>query len=191
MHDQRSGTRAPEEAVYALVNAQSDVMTSVATGFSADEIGFVRRVIDGMFEGNNSVGKEVMAVKLMDALRLAKAPNVRSQAQTQTQDGEEGGAASVTQGAGQVSSLTQDRAEKMIEQLVEEGWMERSGAGYISLSTRSLMELGRWLVETYNDPEEEEGEWKRIKMCEGCKQIVTVVSTSPLVYGFWRVYTDK
>jgi hypothetical protein len=115
-----------------------------------------------MFETNNTQNREVMAVKGMDALRLAKAPRDRESAVGATQN---------TQGS-TATSITQDRAEKLLDQLVEEGRFEKSKAGFYSLSPRQLMELRGWLVETYNDEDEE---WQRIKSCEGCKEIVTVV----------------
>ena len=87
-----------------------------------------------------------------------------------------------TQGsAGQ--SLTQVQAEKMMNTLVEEGWFEKSQRNFYSLSPRALMELRGWLLETYNDVDdeedgEEEGEAsvsKRIKLCFACKEIITTV----------------
>jgi non-structural maintenance of chromosomes element 1 len=57
---------------------------------------------------------------------------------------------------------------------VESEWFESSQAQFYSLSTRGLMELGPWLVATYNDPDAEEGEWKRIKECRGCRKLLTV-----------------
>jgi hypothetical protein len=115
----------------------------------------------------------------MEAVRLARVPPTT---QTQTQ-GVNGNGESQSPVGGQAASLTLDRAEKLVDGLVEQAWMDRSAAGYLTLSTRSLMELGQWLVETYNEPVEVDGgegserEWQRIKMCEGCKQIVTIVSS--------------
>ena len=47
------------------------------------------------------------------------------------------------------------------------------------------MELREWLVETYNEPlqegEEQDDVWQRIKLCEACREIVTLVSLYPLV----------
>jgi non-structural maintenance of chromosomes element 1 len=42
-----------------------------------------------------------------------------------------------------------------------------------------LMELRGWLVESYNDQEEERDDGEtanKIKFCQACKEIVTVVS---------------
>ena len=70
-------------------------------------------------------------------------------------------------------------AEKMMKTLAEEGWFEKSQNGYYSLSPRALIELRGWLLETYNDiddDEEDEGAPKRIKQCFACKEIITTVS---------------
>ena len=75
-----------------------------------------------------------------------------------------------------------DRAERVLASLVAEGWFELSKAGFYSLSPRALMELRGWLIETYNEGADEDGsedeEWvERIKLCQACKEIVTIVSS--------------
>ena len=68
----------------------------------------------------------------------------------------------------------------MLKTLVEEGWFEKSIKGFYSLSPRALTELRGWLLETYNDLEEDEEEEgsvsKRIKQCFACREIITTVS---------------
>ena len=126
-----------------------------------------------MFETYNTQRHEIMAITSMQAVQLAKAP---TEDRRQTQNGNE------TQGsAGQ--SLTQVQAEKMMNTLVEEGWFEKSPKNFYSLSPRALMELRGWLLETYNDVEDEEDDEaggedsvsKRIKLCFACKEIITTV----------------
>ncbi|KAJ9659873.1 hypothetical protein H2201_007131 [Coniosporium apollinis] len=155
--------------VYALVNVTSDPQTQLATTHSADEIAFVKRVLDAMFETNNTSRAEVMAVAGMQALRLCKPAGARqSGANGQTPGGPSGG-------------VTMGQAEAVLAGMVEEGWFEKSRAGYYSLSPRALMELRGWLVETYNElgeegesEEEDAGERERIKFCQACREIVTV-----------------
>jgi hypothetical protein len=146
-----------------MVNTTSDLQTQLATSYTPDEIAFVKRVLDAMFETNNTQNREVMAVKGLEAMKLAKAPRDHESAVGATQN---------TQGSAAMG-ITQDRAEKILDQLVDEDRFEKSRRGFYSLSPRQLMELRGWLVETYN---EEDDEWQRIKSCEGCKEIVTVVS---------------
>ena len=76
--------------------------------------------------------------------------------------------------------ITMIQAERMLKALVEEGWFEKSKKAFYSLSPRALMELRGWLIETYNelDEDEEEDEEERmlrIKLCYACKEIITVV----------------
>ena len=156
--------------VFALVNSTSDPITQLATTHSADEISFLKRVLDAMFETYNTPRHEVMAITSMQAVRLHKPP---SEDRRETQNG------SATQGsAGQ--GLTMMQAEKMLKTLVEEGWFEKSRKGYYSLSPRALMELRGWLMESYNDPGEdaEDGDGDhvlKIKQCYACREIITIV----------------
>ena len=158
--------------IYALVNSTSDPITQLATTHAADEISFLKRVLDAMFVTYNTQRHEIMAITSMQAVQLAKAP---TEDRRQTQNGIE------TQGsAGQ--SLTQVQPEKTMNTLVEEGWFEKSQKGFYSLRPRALMELRGWLWETYNDIDDEEEEEddegsmsKKIKLCFACKEIITTV----------------
>jgi hypothetical protein len=147
--------------IYALVNVSSDSITQLATTHTPDEIAFVKRCLDAMFETNNTHRSEVLSVKSSEALRLAKAPA------TQTQDPE------ATQGASS-QSLTMMQAQRMLKAMVDEGWFEVSKKDFYTLTPRALMELRGWLVETYNDEDDE-----RIKNCSACKAIITMVSSAP------------
>ena len=159
--------------IYALVNSTSDPITQLATVHTPDEISFLKRVLDAMFETYNTPRHEVMAITSMQAIKLHKSPTEEVR---QTPNGAE------TQGsAGQ--SLTMGQAEKMMKTLVEEGWLEKSIKGFYSLSPRALMELRGWLWDTYNDNDEDEEDEedegrvsKKIKQCFACKEIITTVS---------------
>lgn len=146
------------ERVYALVNVGQDEGVKLATGYSVEEMGFVKRVLDGMFEGeNNCWRREAMCMAGMEAVRLNKET-----------------------GGGQ-AGLSMREAENVMASLVEGGWMEKSAKGFYSLSPRALMELRGWLVDTYNEAEGEgeveevqEGRHVKIKFCGACKEIITV-----------------
>lgn len=145
-------------------------MTQLATTYSADEIGFLKRILDAMFETNNTLRREIMAINSMQALQLCK-PSAAERRETQN--------GATTQSAGQGLKLVE--AERTLKSLVDEGWFEKSSKGYYSLSPRAIMELRGWLIETYNDVEDdgedEEGVRNpKIKLCEACKEIITVVS---------------
>jgi hypothetical protein len=159
--------------VYALINTNSDPLTQLATTYSADEIAFVKRVLDAMFETYNTRRQEAMVVSSMQAIQLAK-PSADGNRRESTQS------SALTQGSsGQGLSMSQ--AERMMKKLVEEGWFEKSSKGFYSLSPRSLIELRAWLVATYNDMDDDDdpdGGAERnykVKMCAACRDIITVV----------------
>ncbi|KFY21360.1 hypothetical protein V493_07474 [Pseudogymnoascus sp. VKM F-4281 (FW-2241)] len=152
-----------KERIWALVNTTSDALTQLATVRTADEIAFIKRVLDAMFETYNTERQEVMAITSMQAMKVAKTDERRRQSN---------GAGEESQSADK--GLTHGQAEKLMLSMVEEGWFERSEAGWFTLSPRGLMELKSWLAATYNDPDAAAGEWQHIKNCEACKGIVTV-----------------
>ncbi|GIJ86859.1 hypothetical protein Asppvi_005757 [Aspergillus pseudoviridinutans] len=153
------------ERVYALVNTTSDPLMQLATTYSADEIAFIKRVLDAIFDTYNTRRSEAMVVSGIQAMQLAKASSDSSRRATQ-------GATQQNQG-GAVQSLTMSQAETVLKQLVEEGWLEKSRKGFYSLSPRGLMELRGWLIATYN--ENDEGRRvDKIKFCAACKDIITV-----------------
>ncbi|KAL5334591.1 Nse1 non-SMC component of SMC5-6 complex-domain-containing protein [Aspergillus crustosus] len=153
-----------ETRVYALVNTTSDNLTQLATTFSADEISFIRRVLDKMFDTNNTRLAELMAVSSMEAIQLAKVNKDENRRESGTQPGRTAGAA---------VSLTMTQAETVLRRLVDDGWFEKSLRSYYTLSPRALMELKGWLVSTYND-DGERGRNGKIKFCAACRDILTV-----------------
>ncbi|KAH7136463.1 Nse1 non-SMC component of SMC5-6 complex-domain-containing protein [Dactylonectria macrodidyma] len=152
-----------KKRIYALVNTTSDPQTQLATTYSADELSFIKRILDNMFEKYNTPRMEVLAVTEMQAIKQARPDRRQSRvdpdAQTQT-PGDKG--------------LKHSEVESVLASLVEGGWFEKSEEAFYSLSPRALLELRPWLVETYNDADADPNEWQRIKFCEACKDIVTV-----------------
>jgi hemerythrin len=169
--------------IYALVNTTSDALTQMATVHSADEIAYVKRVLDAMFETHNTQRAEIMATTGMQALELAKLPHDRRESNALTQ-------------AAQNAALTKSQAENMLESMVAEGWFELSQRGYYSLTPRALMELKDWLVRTYNDQaaesdeEDDEPPRMRLKFCEACRDIVTVGQRCPSAPCNARLHDD-
>ncbi|KAF4452812.1 hypothetical protein F53441_4431 [Fusarium austroafricanum] len=149
--------------IWALVNTASDPQTQLATTYSPEELSFIKRVLDAMFEKFNTPRMEVMAITEMQAIKLARPNRRESQidAETQTQTPVDRG-------------LKHSEVEAALASLVEGGWFEKSNEGFYSLSPRALLELRPWLVETYNDPDLGPHDWQRIKFCEACKDPVTV-----------------
>ncbi|KAJ5930937.1 hypothetical protein N7466_006430 [Penicillium verhagenii] len=155
--DQESSD-SPPTRVYALVNTTSDPITQLATTYSADEIAYVKRLLDYMFDTNNNRLCEGMVITSIQAL------NIRSSAEANRRRSAN---AATQQSQGAAQSLTMTQAENMMQNLVAEGWLEKN------LSPRGLMELRGWLVAEYN--EEVDGVRKeRIKFCAACRDIITV-----------------
>ncbi|KAF1837078.1 hypothetical protein BDW02DRAFT_628317 [Decorospora gaudefroyi] len=155
--------------IYAFVNNASDSLTQFATTFSASEMGYIRRVLDYMFETNNTKVREVMAIRHTEASQLARV----SAATRRSQINNGGGAASESQDGG----ISLAEADAVLTALVTSSFFQFSSAGYYALAPRALIELRAYLKETYNEGahENEEGrEVVRIRDCEGCREIVTV-----------------
>ncbi|KIL93470.1 hypothetical protein FAVG1_03451 [Fusarium avenaceum] len=149
--------------IWALVNTTSDPQTQLATTYNPEELAFIKRVLDAMFEKFNTPRMEVMAITEMQAIKLARPSRQESQVdvETQTQTTPEKG-------------LKHSEVEAVLAGLVEGGWFEKSNEGFYTLSPRALLELRPWLIETYNDPDLGPRDWQRIKTCEACKDLVTM-----------------
>lgn len=173
------------QRVYALVNTTSDALTQMATLHTADEIAYVKRVLDAIFETYNTRRAEVMAITSMQALEVAKLPSDRRESIAQTQG---------TQ-ASQAAGLTKSQAQNVLASLVAQGWFELSPRGYYTLSPRALMELRDWLFRTYNDSaqdsdDEDQETAPRIKNCDACRDIVTVGQRCPDLSCNARLHND-
>lgn len=189
--------------IWALVNTTSDAITQLATTHTPDEIAFVKRMLDQMFDTNNTRQCELMALNSIQALNLNKVPRDRSSGVNRISgDGDEILSSQVQIG-GLAQNITAAQAQKMLQSMVDEGWFEKE-AGYYTLTPRALMELRGWLLETYNEPEDEDGEGgiERIKTCRACKEIVTNGQRCPdkackarlhdqCAEGVWRMQRTK
>ena len=154
--------------VYALVNKTSDSLTQLATKFSASEIAYIRRLLDYMFETNNTHTREVMAIKHTEASNLARISrrNRQSQINGNAEDGETSQPTDL--------GISIPEADAVLLTLLHESFFQKSPALYYSLAPRALMELRAYLKDTYNeDPSEGEPPVIRIRDCEGCREIVT------------------
>ena len=156
-----------KKIVYAVTNISSDPVTQLATTLAADEISFVKRLLDAMFDTNNTPRLELMAIAGTPAVNLRKPPRKINSNDPDEENGQQSQ-------RNPDKGLSIDEAETVLHNMMEGGWLERTPKKYLTLAPRGLMELRRWLVETYNDPDAEEDEWQRIKFCVACKEIVTM-----------------
>ncbi|KAL4995614.1 Nse1 non-SMC component of SMC5-6 complex-domain-containing protein [Aspergillus recurvatus] len=164
--DDPSNEQVTPERIYALVNTTSDDLTQLATTYTADEISFVKRILDRMFETNNNRITEAMTISSIEAIQQAKVPGESNRR-------ESGSATQATQGRAALP-LSMTQAETVLKQLVEDGWFEKSRRGFYTLSPRGLMELRGWLVATYNDENETGRRNNKIKFCAACREIITI-----------------
>lgn len=180
-----------KQRIYAFVNTHSDPQTQLATTYNPEELSFIKRVLDAMFDKYNSPRMEVLAITEMQAIKLARPDRRQSQMDTETQ------AQAPTD-----KGLKHSEVETVLASLVDGGWFEKSREGFYSLSPRALLELRPWLVETFNDPDLDADEWQRIKFCEACKDIVTIGLRCPELEcnlrlhdickeAFWRTQRER
>ncbi|PNY28621.1 Non-structural maintenance of chromosomes element 1 [Tolypocladium capitatum] len=154
-----------KQRIYTLVNTTSDPQTQLATTYSPEELSFIKRVLDGMFDKYNTPRMEVLAITEMQAIKFAR-PN-RRQGQM---DGDEEAATQTSIDRG----LKHSEVENVLASLVEGGWFEKSKDGFYAVTPRALLELRPWLMDMYNDPDAGPDEWQRVKFCEACKDMVTM-----------------
>ncbi|KAF4587301.1 Nse1 non-SMC component of SMC5-6 complex [Ophiocordyceps camponoti-floridani] len=148
-----------KQRVYALVNTNSDPQTQLATTYNAEELAFIKRLLDGIFDKYNRPRMEVLAITEMQAIKFAR-PNRRPSQAGQTEPSTDKG-------------LKHSEVERVLAGLVDGGWLEKSRSGFYSVTPRALLELRPWLIDMYNDADAGQDDWQRIKFCEACKDIVT------------------
>ncbi|CAI4210682.1 unnamed protein product [Parascedosporium putredinis] len=156
--------------VWALVNTTSDPSTQLATTFTPDEISFVKRVLDAIFDTYNTPRMEKMCVTVQEAISLSRPPrsaNSNGNPNASTVDADD------SQAVSQDKGLRHSDVNRVLDELVEGSWLEKSPEGFYSLAPRALIELRTWLLDTYNDADAPADEWQRIKSCEACREIVT------------------
>ena len=159
--------------VYAIVNTASDPQTQFATFYSPDELSFIKRVLDAMFDKFNTPRMEVMAITQMQAIKLARPPPPpQTQADDDDDDNDDNDEA--TQTTNKDKGLKHSEVEEVLANLVDGGWFEKSRHNFYSLTSRGLLELRPWLTETFNDPDAEADDWQRIKLCEACRELLTI-----------------
>ncbi|KND87854.1 Non-structural maintenance of chromosomes element 1 [Tolypocladium ophioglossoides CBS 100239] len=156
-----------KQRIYSLVNTTSDPQTQLATTYNPEELSFIKRVLDGMFDKYNTPRMEALAITEMQAIKFAR-PN-RRQSQSQMDGDEEAPTQTSTD-----KGLKHSEVENVLASLLEGGWFEKSKDGFYAVTPRALLELRPWLIDMYNDPDAGPDEWQRIKFCEACKDIVTM-----------------
>ncbi|KAI8870330.1 hypothetical protein GQ42DRAFT_111168, partial [Ramicandelaber brevisporus] len=147
------------QRIWALVNAKGDdEVSKLATEFTPTDLAYVRRVVGLIVTAPND------ALSVRSMLAIQAGPNAS--------------------GGGQ---LTQKDAQRILDQLVEDGWLEYSESGLYGLAPRMIMELQRYLKDD-EDYEDESGEGRRsrskskalsrprragLPICIACSEVTT------------------
>jgi hypothetical protein len=111
----------------------------------------MRTLLIAIFDTSNSVHEEVFAVRSTEASNLCS-----------------------RNGHG----LTKTAGEAAIQAFIREGWLEKSRNGFITVTERALLELKGYVMEMFNDIDddgEEGGRVDKMRTCNGCQEIVTKV----------------
>ncbi|KXJ92270.1 hypothetical protein Micbo1qcDRAFT_162466, partial [Microdochium bolleyi] len=133
-----------------------------------------------MFEKYNTPRIEAMCLDSMQANKLRTPPPPAEDTTTVMDEDDEDGEGEARQQQQQtLKGLKSSEAEAVMHSMVDEGWFDKTREGFYMLSCRAILELRQWLVDAYNDPDAEEGEWRRVKHCEACREIVTVGKRCP------------
>ncbi|PWN25820.1 hypothetical protein BDZ90DRAFT_281212 [Jaminaea rosea] len=103
----------------AIVNTKGDEIAQLATTYSPNEIGVVKRLAEVIFTAQD----ETFSCTMMLALNVA------------TRD--------------KTSSMTKKAAEELVHNLVRHQWLRMSPSGRLFLTPRSLLELEPWLKEQF------------------------------------------
>ncbi|KAL1800584.1 hypothetical protein ACET3X_000926 [Alternaria dauci] len=160
------------DSIYALVNNASDAVTQLATTFSANEIAYIRRVLDHMFDTNNTNIREVMAIKQTEASQLARVSRRNRQSQAASRQSHINGEVEDSQ-TNADTSISIAEADLVLETLVNEAFFQKSKKGYYSLAPRALMELRAYLKETYNESAEENEDGREVIRIRDCGRAST------------------
>jgi hypothetical protein len=112
----------------------------------------MRALLIAIFDTSNSVHEEVFAVRSTDASNLCSRNGV---------------------------NLTKTAGQAALHAFIREGWLEKSRNGFITVSERGLLELKGYVMEMFNDIDDDDGEEggrvDKMRTCNGCQEIVTKV----------------
>ncbi|KAJ7582781.1 Nse1 non-SMC component of SMC5-6 complex-domain-containing protein [Mycena floridula] len=123
------------EKMYGLINRKDDEVAQVATDYTPGEIAFFKAIVEQIMLASN----ESYSVSSLAALREVRELKPKS-------------------------NMTNTQAESVLNSFVAKGWLLKSKKGRFSLSTRTIMELGGYLKNTYPD---------EFLECLICKDMVT------------------
>lgn len=118
--DQETG-----ETLWALVNTSDDDIALLATTYTSSELSYFKALIEAIITSNDN-----FFIKQTEALQLT----FSSGAQEEEQE-------TPTSSQLTAASFTKTEKEFLIESFVKDGWLAKSRQGYLTLGTRSILEL--------------------------------------------------
>ncbi|CAK7222605.1 hypothetical protein SBRCBS47491_004919 [Sporothrix bragantina] len=172
------GSRSSNDhRIWVLVSTDNDPKSHLAVLFTPRKLAFLHRLLDAIFDTYNTPRIEALCITEQQAVKLSRPPRTQSSArQSLGGDAGEGGSASqAAAAASRDKGLKHSVVLSLLASLVRQGWLSKSAQGFYALTTRTLLELEPYLVETYNEPDPAgaTGTWQRIKYCAACRELIT------------------
>ncbi|CAK7228450.1 hypothetical protein SCUCBS95973_006883 [Sporothrix curviconia] len=187
-----NSSNSNDHRVWVLVSTDNDPKSHLAVLFTPRKLAFLHRMLDALFDTYNTPRIEALCITEQQALKLSRPPRTQSSARQSLGGGGRGddaGEGSASQAAA-AAAASRDKGLKhsvvlsLLASLVRQGWLSKSAQGFYALTTRALLELEPFLIETYNEPEparagagadaaNSAGTWQRIKYCAACRELIT------------------
>ncbi|CAK7265839.1 hypothetical protein SEPCBS119000_001723 [Sporothrix epigloea] len=167
-----SSRNSHDHLVWVFVSTDNDPKSHLAVLFTPRKLAFLHRLLDALFDTNNTPRLEALCITEQQALKLSRPARTQSSAA-------EGSASQAAAAASRDKGLKHSVLLSLLASLVRQGWLSKSAQGFYALTTRTLLELEPYLVETYNEPLDPAqaangaGTWQRIKYCAACRELIT------------------
>ncbi|CAK7562332.1 MAG: hypothetical protein SEPTF4163_000174 [Sporothrix epigloea] len=172
------GRSSNDHRVWVLVSTDNDPKSHLAVLFTPRKLAFLHRLLDALFDTYNTPRIEALCITEQQALKLSRPPRTQSATRPSLGDGE-GVASQAAAATTRDMGLKHSVLLSLLASLVRQGWLSKSAQGFYALTTRALLELEPYLVETYNEPADPTqgpnvaDTWQRIKYCAACRELIT------------------
>lgn len=158
--------------LFSFVNKKPNGAILLSTRYTDNEIQYIKHIIDRIFASEHVLANSTpeiqvitYSVPLMRMIKFLRDGPTEPKTEEQTPEGD--GDDGETSVAAPIIRLSLEESEEFLKDLEYSGWLERYNNNY-TLSTRGLVELRKYLIETY-------GVFPNgtISTCFGCGDILT------------------